>query len=71
MMAHEEQRKAFIHELAEFLVANQVEYSIGLELKQREAQRWAKLRNAAPLYGYLTVEEGEKILTEFLLGGSK
>jgi hypothetical protein len=67
-------RKAeFVKALAEFLVGNQAGKGIALEVEHRTgggiikwAQEWAKLRNATPLFGYLTVEEAEKELTEFL-----
>ena len=66
-------RKAlFIDTLAEFLAGNQVGKGIELQLNPRPApltawpQEWAKLRDATPLFGYPTVEEAVKQLTEFL-----
>lgn len=60
-------RKAeFVRALAEYLVGDQARKSIELEMGKESAKQWAKLRGAAPLMGYPTVEEAEKILTEFL-----
>jgi len=71
-----EQKKAFIKELAKFLVDNQAGKSINLELFDRRPlmpgipnwpKEWAELRNAVPgLFGYPTIRETELILKEFL-----
>ena len=69
----EPDRKAlFIDALAEFLVGDQAGKSIALEVEAkvspiiRWASAWAKLRNATPLFGYPTLEEAKKTLTEWL-----
>ena len=61
-------RKAeFVRLLAEFLSGkDQAAWSIKLEMKDPVAQIWAKLRAATPLFGWLSIEEAEKVLTEFL-----
>lgn len=56
----------FIHELAVFLVGDQAAMSIKLSLQKPDALAWAKLRNAAPMFGWVSVDEAEKQLTEFL-----
>lgn len=58
----------FVKELANYLVGNQAHMSILLEMNNPLAQQWAKLRNATPVFGWVTVEEAEKILTSFLFG---
>jgi hypothetical protein len=63
-------RTEFIRKLAEFLVGDQALMSIRLEAGDRDAKRWAGLRIATPLFGYQTVDEAEKVLTEFLTGES-
>jgi hypothetical protein len=37
-------------------------------LVEMNAEAWKKIRQATPLFGYPTVEEAEKQLTEFLFG---
>jgi hypothetical protein len=64
-------KKRFMHELAVFLVAEQASDSIGLQMGRPFAKRWAALRNATPLFGYPTVKEAEKELSEWLLGEVK
>jgi len=68
-------RKAqFIRQLAEFLVGNQAGKSICLQMDQmrpengvpRLATEWAALRAKTPLFGYPSIEEAEKTLTDFL-----
>lgn len=56
----------FIHALAEYLSANLARRSIELEMGKEAAREWAKLRDHTPLFGWQTVEEAEKALTEFL-----
>lgn len=65
-MTREERKKAFIHELAVFLVEDQTYNSIQLAVGSKAAQKWAKLRAATPIFGYLTIGEAEEKLTEFL-----
>ena len=67
MKSRLERKKEFIHQLSEFLVGNQAVKSIGLESGNKFAEEWAALRSCTPLRGYPTVEEGEKVLEEFLL----
>lgn len=66
-------RKAeFIKALAQFLAGDQAKKSIlldprmGNSLAYSLAQEWAALRQTTPLFGYGTVEEAEKMLTEWL-----
>jgi len=61
-------KKRFIHELAEYLVRDQVEKSIELHMDRPDAKAWANLRNLTPLAGYPTVEEAEEKLTQWLIG---
>jgi hypothetical protein len=61
-----ELKQRFVRELAEYLVADQAMRSIELSMQKPEALQWARLRNATPLSGYPTVEEAERLLTEFL-----
>ena len=61
-----ERKKLFIKQLAVFLVGDQAMKSIELEMGRPSAVQWSRLRGAAPLHGYPTLEEAEEILTEFL-----
>lgn len=65
-------RDLFVKALAKFLVENEGEMSIGLELGKLEAKRWRDLRSVTPLFGYHPgpdgVERAEKILRVFLWG---
>jgi hypothetical protein len=67
-----ERQLRFIKALAKFLVSNETEMSVKLQLQRDEAKRWRELRNATPLLGYYDDEEGMdravKELTEFLYG---
>jgi len=70
MLNHEQQRKNFIHELALYLADNQAAKGIAMQMERptmpvRWASEWVKVRNASPVFGYPTVEEVEKQLTEF------
>lgn len=56
----------FIERLAEYLVEDQVHQSIRLEMHDKDAQAWAKLRGETPLSGYPTVKEATEVLTRFL-----
>ena len=59
-------KEAFVKALAEYLVKDQARKSIELKMKKPAALEWARLRNLTPLSGYLTIEEAEKVLAEFL-----
>lgn len=59
-------KQIFIRLLAEYLTADQARRSIELEMGKPDAQVWARLRSASPLFGYPTVDEAEEALTEFL-----
>lgn len=61
-----DRKRAFIKQLAQFLAGNSAHKSIELQMGKPHAQEWADLRSATPLFGWLTVEEAEKTLTEFL-----
>jgi hypothetical protein len=58
----------FINVLAEYLVKNQAEMSIRLEMNEPAALLWAKLRGATPLFGYPTQAEAVTQLRRWLLG---
>ena len=60
------QKEQFIRALAEFLAGNQAEKSIHLQMGKKHAKEWANLRHNTPLFGYPTIDEAEKTLTEFL-----
>jgi hypothetical protein len=60
-------RKAvFVRLLAEYLVGDQVAQSIRLEMGDPGALEWQKLRSAAPLFGYPTVDEAAAQLGKWL-----
>lgn len=59
-------RDKFIRLLAEYLVSNQAEMGIKIQLGKPDALNWAAMRGLSPLFGYQTVDEGEKLLKEFL-----
>jgi hypothetical protein len=71
-------RKAFIRALAEYLGGqNQMHMSVQLEMVSRgtcgeltkiSAGMWDKIRRTTPLFGYPTVEETERALTDWLFG---
>jgi len=61
-----DKKAAFIKVLAVFLVGEQARKSIMLEMGNTWAREWATLRSATPIEGYPTIEEGERILREFL-----
>jgi hypothetical protein len=60
-----ERQLRFIKVLAKFLVENEVEMSLKLELSAKnpifahpEAKIWSELRGATPLFGYYDGEDG-------------
>lgn len=59
-------KKAFIKRLAEYFVVDQAKWSIKLSMNSADAKTWSELRNLTPLRGYPTLEEAEKVLSEFL-----
>jgi len=68
-----EGKARFIRALAEYLAGNQAGKSIALEIESKGggsilawAGEWAKVCGASPLFGYMTVEEAEEKLWEFL-----
>lgn len=69
-----EAKKRFIAELAKFLASEAAGKSICLEVESKIrpasgiywAREWAALRNTTPLFGYLTVEETQEKLEDFL-----
>ena len=61
-----ERKRRFIHQLAEFLAGDSARKSIELQMKKTWALEWTALRNETPLFGWQTVEEAERELTEFL-----
>jgi len=66
-MTRLEQKKVFIHVLAEYLAGtNQVRKSIEIEMGKQSGLEWSELRSATPLFGYPSVEEAKQQLTEFL-----
>ncbi len=64
----DERKTQFIRALAGYLVGRQVVKSVRLQMGDVEAREWANLRNLTPIQGYLTVDEAEKVLAEWLLG---
>jgi len=62
-------RERFIKNLAEYLVLDQAEKSIRLEMKDPAALLWAELRGATPLFGYSTVNEAMVILERWFNAG--
>ena len=61
-----EKKAAFIKRLATYFATDQGKWSIRLEMGSEDAKTWASLRSYTPLMGYPSVEEAEKLLTEFL-----
>jgi hypothetical protein len=61
-----ERKQAFIKELAKFIAGDSARKSIELQMGKESAKEWAKLKMASPVFGYATVEEAEKQLTDFL-----
>lgn len=66
-------RKArFIKSLAQFLAGDQAKKSILLDPRMSGspgyslAKEWADLRSWSPVFGWITVEEAEKQLTDWL-----
>lgn len=59
-------KEEFIKVLAKYLVGNQAEMSIRLQMQQPEALLWRDMRSATPLFGYPTEEEAVEVLTKFL-----
>lgn len=60
-------KEGFIEALAEYLVGNEVEMGIGLQMGRPEAKAWQKLRDATPLFGYYPDRSrAVKELAEFL-----
>lgn len=73
----DDNRTKFIRKLAEFLAeqsaAKSILYAVESirpldDLRPRLAVEWANLRGYAPLFGYQTVDEVERVLTDFLGG---
>jgi hypothetical protein len=64
-------KKVFIRSLAEYLSGNPAERSIRLSMGDKNAQEWANLRGHTPIFGYPSVEETEKILSDWLFGNSE
>lgn len=64
------QKARFIKALAKFLAGDQAKKSILLGMPGGIAfsvvQEWAELLNATPLFGYITVDEAEAKLTDWL-----
>ncbi len=60
----------FIEAMADYLVGNEVEMSVKLQMGKEDARLWSKIRNATPLFGYYGGSEGMakaiKELTEWL-----
>ena len=63
---HREMKARFIKALAVYLAKDQVKQSIKLECGDQDAKVWLDVRRTTPLFGYPSVEEAEKVLTEFL-----
>lgn len=61
-----ERKRAFVRELAKFLVEDSGRKSIELGMGKPHAQAWASLRQSTPIMGYPTVDEAAKQLGEWL-----
>ncbi len=68
-----ENKERFIQAVARYLVENQASKSIALEMESKIpppihawAKEWADVRNAAPIFGYATVDETAEALRELL-----
>lgn len=62
-----ERKAEFIKALAKWLAGpNSAHMSILLEMKNPQAEMWARIRDATPISGWASVEEAERVLTEFL-----
>lgn len=48
----------FIEALAEYLVGNEAEMSIRLQMGKPDAKSWARMRGTTPLFGYYVGPEG-------------
>ncbi len=57
---------AFVRALAQYLVGDQGIMSIRLEMGDPNAQQWARLRAATPLFGYPTEDEATEQLASWL-----
>lgn len=67
MISEKEQKILFIKKLAKFLADKPAKKSIDLEMENPYALAWAEIRNSTPLFGYPSIEEAEKILSDWLL----
>jgi hypothetical protein len=65
-----ERQLRFIKALAEFLVSNEAEMSVRLQMGKNDAEKWSKLRSSTPLFGYYSGADGldraERDLINFL-----
>lgn len=68
----ENMRDEFIHKIAEYLAYNAAGKSISLAVETaknppiRWAHEWQSVREASPVFGYVSVEEAEKVLHNLL-----
>lgn len=62
-------RDGFIRALARYLVGNQVQMSVLLQMGKAEAVLWSQMRGQTPLVGYPTVEEAERTLRAWFDAG--
>jgi hypothetical protein len=67
--APDTRRDGFIRALAQYLVGNQAQMSILLQMGKPEAVLWSQMRGQTPLFGYPTVEEAEKSLRAWFDSG--
>ena len=57
----------FIEMLVEYLVGNEVEMSVRLQVGDKDAKAWQRLREASPLFGYYPDKaKAVRELTEWL-----
>jgi hypothetical protein len=60
-------KEEFIEALAEYLVGNETEMSVRLQMGEPDAKAWQKLRDASPLFGYYSDKsKAVRELTNFL-----
>ncbi len=66
VVAQDARLGVFVRALAEYLVGDQAKRSIALEAGDRNAKQWSALRATTPLFGYPTLDEAEKTLSDWL-----
>ena len=65
-MTRLQHKRELIKLLAEYISSDAAKKSILLEMKDPDATLWAKIRQAANVFGWLSVEDTEKQLKDLL-----